>query len=253
MAISPSPFDRIQKSRRGGQRLWLFWVLLAVVLVAGVLLYRQAAAEVFWQVVAPVVRLRNTVAATEASRLRGELASASALLADRNSLYQENIELKERLGRSDAQVPRVLAAVLMRPPWVPYDTLLIDAGAAHGVVIGNLVSAGGQALIGRVVEVQQHTARVELFSAPGASYQALLRGTLPVAVEGQGSGSMRAEMPAGTQVSVGDVVQFPGIGGGVAATISAIDARAGESFVVLYMHLPANPAELQYVEVWKLI
>src|SRR3989338_1282501 len=252
MATSPSPFDRIQKFRRGKRpRLWLLWVLLAGALILLVLLYRQVAAEVFWQAVAPIVRLRNSISSTEASRLRGELASTTALLTDRNALYKENIELKTRLGRSDIEVPRVLAAVLMRPPWVPYDTLLIDAGAVHGVVLGDLVSAGGQALVGRVVEVYERTARVELFSAPGATYQALLRGTLPLAVEGQGGGSMRAEMPAGTQVAVGDTVQFPGIAGGVAATVSAIDARTGEAFVVLYMHLPANPAELQYVEVWK--
>ena len=62
---------------------------------------------------------------------------------------------------------------------------------------------------------------------------------------------MRAEMPAGTPVAVGDAVQFPGLLGGIAAEVSAIDAKAGESVVVLYMHLPANPAELRYVEVWK--
>lgn len=253
MAISPSPFDRIEKQRRGRSRLWMLWLLLAVVFAVVVLSYRQAAAEVFWQVMAPVVRLRNSLAATDATRLRGELASATAALVDRNALYKENIELKERLGRTDIEAPRILAAVLMRPPGVPYDTLLIDAGTAHGVAVGNPVAASGRALIGRVVEVYERTARVELFSAPGASYQALLRGTLPVAVEGQGGGSMRAEMPAGTQAQVGDTVQFPGLFGGVAAQISAIDARPGESVVVLYMHLPANPAELSQVEVWKLI
>jgi hypothetical protein len=105
--------------------------------------------------------------------------------------------------------------------------------------------------VGHIIEVYKSTARVELFSAPGASYQALLRGILPVAVEGQGGASMRAEMPAGTQVAVGDTVQFPGILGGVAAQVSAVSAPAGESVVVIYMHLPANPIELQYVEVLK--
>jgi len=252
MAISPSPFDRIQKSRRGqGSRVWLVWVLLLALLVTVVLWYRQASTEVFWHVVAPVMRLRNTLTATEASRLRGELASAQAALADRDALFKENIDLKVRLGRTDTEALRVLAAVLMRPPWVPYDTLLVDAGRAQGVALGDLVSAGGQALIGRVVELQERTARVELFSAPGVSYQALLRGTLPLAVEGQGGGSLRAEMPAGTQVTVGDAVQIPGLWGGIVAHVSAIDARAGESVVVLYMQLPANPAELRYVEIVK--
>jgi cell shape-determining protein MreC len=198
---------------------------------------------------APVVGARNALGATEASRLRGELAQAQALLVDRDALYKENIELKARLGRNETASPRVLAAVLMRPPGVPYDTLLIDAGTQHGIALGDLVSAGGQAIIGRVIEAYQSTARVELFSAPGQSYQALLRGTTPVAVEGQGGGSMRAQVPAGTQVAVGDEVEFPGMWGGLSALVSAVDARAGESFIVLFMHLPANPAELRFVEV----
>jgi hypothetical protein len=60
---------------------------------------------------------------------------------------------------------------------------------------------------------------------------------------------MRAELPAGSEVVVGDQVMLPGVWGSVAATVSAIDAHQGESFIVMYMHLPVNQSELRFVEV----
>ncbi len=205
----------------------------------------------FWLAAAPVVEWRQSLGATEATALRAQLAEATAALADRDALYREVADLRERLGRTDVPAPRILAAVLMRPPWSAYDTLLVDAGSSHGVALGDLVSAGQSGIIGRVSEVYAAQARVELFSAPGVTYQALLNGTVPVAVEGQGGGSMHADVPAGTIVAVGDTVEFPGLAGGIAAAVSAVDAKMGESFIGIYMTLPANPQELRYVEILK--
>lgn len=248
MAISPSPFDHIQR-RRAPSHAWVAWLVLAVLLIGALALFRHQAAGLFWRVAAPVMRMRNALTAGEAESLRAQLAAADARLADRNLLYKEVIELRERLGRADAPKGRLLAGVLQRPPWTPYDTLLIDAGENLGVAQDALVSAGGQGLIGRVSEVYATTARVELFSAPGASYQAVLNGTLPIAVEGQGGGSLRAEVPAGTQVKAGDTVSFPGLMGGIVALVSATEAKEGESFILVYMRLPANSADLEAVEV----
>ncbi len=239
----------MHKPRRPASRLWMVWVVLCALLIAGVAYFRQPASSIFWQVMAPVVRVRDALGATEAARLRAELASTTAALADRNLIYKDLLDLRERLGRSDTAAARTLAAVLQRPPWTAYDTLLIDAGQMQGVTQGALVSAGGQTFIGRVSEVYAASSRVELFSSPGASYQATLNGTLPLAVEGQGGGSMRAEVPAGTPVKVGDTVQFPGLMGGIVSTVSAIEAKAGESFIIVYLRLPINPADLRFVEI----
>jgi cell shape-determining protein MreC len=251
MAISPSPFDRVSRRQRQSRRplLWV-GVLLFCVVLAFAVAFRNQASSVFWYVVSPVMRTRTVLENSEAVRLRAELASTSAALADRNALYRENIDLKERLGRSVSGT-RLLAAILQGPPWVPYDTLLIDAGAMEGVVVGDLVAASGQAFIGRVSEVYAHQSRVVLLSAPGETYQALLRGTIPLAVEGQGGGSMRAEVPAGTEVHVGDDVQFPGLMPAMAGKVSATEVKEGESFIVVFMRLPVNVAELRFVEVTK--
>ncbi|MEK7613230.1 MAG: rod shape-determining protein MreC [Patescibacteria group bacterium] len=234
-AVSPSTFI-------------LTALVLVIVVIVGV--WREAAARVLWSVAEPVMHLRNALQSSEAEVLRAELVSTKAKLADRDVLYAENLDLKKRLNR-DANTRTVLAAILMRPPGVPYDTFVIDAGAREGVAVGDLVSAGGTTLIGTVSNVYNGTARVVLFSAPGTSYQGQIAGRIPISVEGQGGGSLRGQVPAGSVVHVGESVLLPGIAGGFASVISYIEHTEGESFQTIYMHLPVNPFELRHVEVWK--
>jgi cell shape-determining protein MreC len=180
-----------------------------------------------------------------------QLASTTALLADRDVLYAENLELKSRLGRPGVAPRRILAGVMLRPPATPYDSLVIDAGAAEGVVEGDIVSAGGTVVVGSISEVYEHMARVTLYSAPGNEYEALLNGTLPTTLSGQGGGSLVAQVPAGTTVAEGDTAVLPGITGGLVAKVRGIERGTGESFVTLYFSLAVDALNLRYVEVWK--
>ncbi len=227
-------------------------VLLLVVFCAAVF-WRAEAASVLLRMATPILLLRNSFNASESTLLRQELAAARARVADRDVLYAENIDLKNRLHRS-AAVQTTLAGVLLRPPAVPYDTLVVDVGTNNGVQVGSSVAAGGTALVGTVSEVYATTARVRLLSAPGNTYEGLLSvkdKTIPVRVEGQGGGSMRARVPAGTGVVVGNAVVLPGILGGYTGSVSYVEVKSGESFESVYLHLPVNPLELRYVEIWN--
>ncbi len=241
---------------RGGQKT----KHIALVFGVGALLFAAAAygqgalGGLLWRVLEPVLAVRNSVTASEVAILQSELAAAKAARADRDLLLQENKDLKQRLGRTSTQA-RTLAGVLLRPPGIPYDTLVLDAGAAEGVGAGDLVLAGGAGVIGTVVEVYPTTARVILLSAPGETHDALVSladaQVLPVRVEGQGSGSMRAQVPAGAGVVVGASVVLPGVFAGYTGTVTHVDAKEGESFETLYMQLPANPLQLRFVEIVK--
>jgi len=233
--------------------------LSSVLAVAGVALlilltvfFRHGMTGLLWGALAPVVGARNSLESSDVSQLRAELASSTAALADRDLLAAENAQLRQELGRTGSK-RELLAGVLQSPPGTPYDTLMVDAGSNNGVVLGARVSVGALS-IGTVDAVYDNSARVALYSAPGVSYQALLLtrdATLPVAVDGQGAGSMQAQVPAGTNVAVGDSITFPGVAGGLAAKVSAVSTPDGESFKTVYMRLPVNPFELRFIYIEK--
>ncbi len=214
-----------------------------------VFFWRSSLSSVIWQILSPVVAVRNSLT-FQSSEQMAFVSSTTSLLADRDALYKENLDLKSRLGRN-AERSVILAAVIQKPPGIPYDTLIIDLGASSGIQKGQLVAAAGSALIGRVADVYATTARVVLFSSPGEEYAALLNATTPISLAGQGGGSLRGEVPVGTPVAVGDHLVIIGIQEAVVGSVSAVEKKDGQSFVVVYARLPANPQELRFVEVWK--
>lgn len=247
----------IRRPRGGWFSLPVFiYVFVSIVLFGSAVMWRAQLEGALLSVFAPLEQFRVGLGASENVVLRAELASQAARLADRDALYVENLELKSRLSRN-AGVPVTLAAVLLRPPAIPYDTLLVDVGYEEGIQQGQLVSAGGTTLIGSVAYVYAHTSRVVLFSAPGETYDVMVRpsislgtsGSIPVQMEGQGAGSLRGQVPAGTSVSVGDSLIFPGIASGFAGKVSHVDAPEGNSFITLYAHLPVDPLSLRFVEI----
>ena len=247
------------------------WLVLLAMLLAAACIWRGPFGDVLNRPLASLPGMRGgigawvgsvfvskgTLAASNAA-LSAQLAHAQALLADRDALAAENASLKAMLGRTDASGATVLAGVIARPPAVPYDTLLIDAGARQDIRGGDTVIAGGGAAIGTVVDVYASSARVALFSSPGTEYRGLLRigsagaeSPIEVPIAGDGGGSFSGVVPASTPVSVGDELLLPGIVGGVMGSVVGIATAQGDSFKTLYFRLPANFFELQYVEIRK--
>ncbi|HVU79780.1 MAG TPA: rod shape-determining protein MreC [Candidatus Paceibacterota bacterium] len=266
MMTSPSRRRQTQGSR---VRFALYAALFLIVF--GILfLWREPLSGVLWRALGPAMSAREGAAAatggfferfigskaleSEVAQLRAQLASTSILLADRELLYAQNADLKARLGRHASSSAPVLAAVIMRPPATPYDTLMLDAGSGEGVKEGDLVSAGGSVYIGRVSQAYPTASRATLFSAPGESHEALLvarnaSSSVPFALVGQGGGSMTGEVPAGTAVSAGDEVTFPSMDLRYTGRVTAVDAAAERSFKTVYVELPVNPFTLTFVEI----
>lgn len=249
--ISPNQYGRARRRSRASSVLV---VVLVVVLLGLVLYFRAGLSSLALKILAPALAARNELGNSEVVQLRAELASSTLALLDRQELLQENQTLKKLMGRTNAG-KQVLAGVLMRPPAVPYDTLLIDAGSAQGIDTGDLVYGGGSAVIGEVSEVQNSTARVTLLSAPGHDYDAQILpkaapGTaLPLPLTGQGGGSLVGQVPAGSNVSVGDPIVVPGVEGAYVGSVSHIDQQSGASFESLYALLPVDLFALQFVEI----
>jgi cell shape-determining protein MreC len=262
---------QINRRHRSRAPRIILTIVLVLLLLGAVSLFRGTFFSIFWRVLTPVTFMRDVVGQVggemfsqfsskafliaQNDALRASLASSSVALADRNLLYQENLSLKSRLGRQ-INTHSLLSAVVMRPPGVPYDTMVLDVGKADGVAFNDLVFAKGEVLIGKITEVGNSTSRATLFSAPGESYSAILRhvgapGSIAITVIGQGGGSLYAEVPASTPAQIGDSVIVPSINIEFLGGVSAVHQTEGESFKKIYLELPANIFELTYVEVRK--
>ncbi len=244
------------KRRRQGRGLRLILVTtLVLVVVAILVVWRAPLVGLFWFAAEPAFgALANLRISGSEAELRKELVAAQALAADRDILLQENINLKSRLGRVPAGETSMLAAVLLRPPASPYDTLMLDVGLQSGISVGDLVFAGGAVVVGRITEVHRGTSRATLYSAPGEAHDALVYaagGSVPVIMEGQGGGSFKGQLPQGVEVRRGDPILFSSLMPILAARISAVEVSPGETFQTVYMQLPVNPLSLRFVEVRK--
>jgi cell shape-determining protein MreC len=92
-----------------------------------------------------------------------------ALIAQEEAqmLRRENEALKKELGRESGTTAGVLARVLTLPQRTLYDTIIIDAGSAEGVVSGAVAFAFDAIALGTITDVGEHRSTVQLFSAPG--------------------------------------------------------------------------------------
>lgn len=256
---------RNNRQRGGWRQVLVVGGALAVLLVAGYFL-RAPLDRTLGKILSPIWRASDASGAAlwgipdyfrgvahlqrERDALRAELASSRLSVLDRNLLFEENLMLKEAIGRI-AQPNALLAAVLVRPPETPYDMLIIDVGERAQVRVGDKVAASGTLLIGEVESVWDSGARVRLYSAPGTSRDGFLRGTIPIRVEGIGGGSLRAEVPYDAQALAGDLVNIPAIEPNVAFLVEHVEAGRGDSAAIIHLRLPVNPFSLKFVEVWR--
>ncbi|MBS9399287.1 rod shape-determining protein MreC [Pediococcus acidilactici] len=110
--------------------------------------------------------LNNFVATYEENeRLRQDIDKLSATHAENKSLKEENRELKQLVGLKNSMTDYSLtpAIVLTRSPSSWQDLVTVNKGTANGVKKNQPVLAGN-GLVGRVVEANYSTSKVELIS-----------------------------------------------------------------------------------------
>lgn len=110
--------------------------------------------------------LNNFVATYEENeRLRQDIDKLSATHAENKSLKEENRELKQLVGLKNSMTDYSLtpAIVLTRSPSLWQDLVTVNKGTANGVKKNQPVLAGN-GLVGRVVEANYSTSKVELIS-----------------------------------------------------------------------------------------
>jgi cell shape-determining protein MreC len=182
--------------------------------------------------------------------LTARLNENEAKMVNYNSILAENESLKEILGRSDEKTPMILAGILEKPNQSPYDTLLVDAGVAQGLKMGDTVFALGNVPIGKVAETYQNSAKVILFSTPGEKTTVIVsEKNLSMELLGRGGGNFEMILPKDFTLVKGDQVVLPGISAYVVAIAETIISDPRNPFTKALLVSPVNIQELKFVQV----
>jgi cell shape-determining protein MreC len=183
----------------------------------------------------------------ENKKLQDSLDLVAAEAYSRELLRAENEALKTKLGRSP-EFALTLARVLVSPEISPYDTLIIDAGSDHGVLLHTEVFGDGDFKIGEVTRVFARSAVVSLYSTPDAELAVNIgSSSLPAIARGAGGGNFRATLPKGAEVVVGDAVLIPALAPEYAGVVGAIERPDGSSLQTVFIQLPFNLFTLKWV------
>lgn len=185
----------------------------------------------------------------ENEELRGIIAEKDATLSNYNSIFEENIAMKEILSRKPENKTMILAGILSKPNRSPYDTLTIDAGVNLGVSVGDSVFAYGITPIGRVVEVFEDSAKIILYSSPGEKTEVTLgRGIFTEAV-GRGGGNFSINILEGLELKEGMEVTLPGTPAYVLGIVETVVSDPREIYTKALLQSPVNIGELEFVEI----
>ena len=186
----------------------------------------------------------------ENENLKSKLGKWEMRNSNYNSVLNENVSLKEILGRKNEKIPMILAAILSKPNQSLYDTLVIDAGQRQGLQIGDLVFALGNIPIGRISNIYPNSSKVILFSNPGEKTSVVvLDKNVFMEVAGRGGGNFEMILPIDFTPTKGDAVVLPGIIPYVVGVVETIISDPRDSFVKALLVSPVNIQELKFVEV----
>jgi rod shape-determining protein MreC len=163
-----------------------------------------------------------------------------------NQRLEHLLALREKLG-----VTAVAAHVVGRSPVAWVQTVILDKGESHGITKGMAVLVP-EGVVGKVMSVSAHTARVQLVADPNSGVDALVQRTRArgIAAGTIGGGCTLKYVQRGDDVQVGDQVVTSGLDGifpkgqliGTVARVGTKDSRMFQDVEVMLS------AELSKVE-----
>lgn len=192
--------------------------------------------------------------------LKSKLSEQETRISNYNSILDENLKIKEILGRKQEKTAMILAGILSKPNQSPYDTLVIDTGIKNGMLVGQKVFALGNVPIGRIAEVYANTAKVILYSSPGEKIEVVIGGKATTTssslggdtfmqIIGRGAGNFEMILPRDFILEKGTEVVLPGIVPYIIGTVQTIISDPRDSFQKALLTSPVNIQELKFVQV----
>lgn len=172
-------------------------------------------------------RDRNTLT-SEIESLQGELRAKQSLEDTVRVLESENNILRS-LGGAEGTAPRIMAGIVARPPFVPYDAVLLDRGEKDGIKQGAVMYSETGYAIGMIQQLFQDSSIGVLFSTSGIETTAYILGpNIYTTAYGEGGGVIRVSVPQDITLTEGDIVLLPSLERGMLGKISIIRSEASE-------------------------
>ncbi|MEI7688974.1 MAG: rod shape-determining protein MreC [Candidatus Nomurabacteria bacterium] len=171
-------------------------------------------------------------------------------MIDYNILKDENVSLKELLGRKPISKDLVLSNILTKPNYSPYDTIIIDIGSDVGINIGNIVYANSSTLtpIGEVSMLYANTALVTLYTNPGQTTEAMMEGTnTSVELVGRGGGNFEMSIPIDLPFVKGTNIYLPGLQTEIVAITQDVISSPNDPVKKVLLSSPVNVQSLKWV------
>lgn len=193
--------------------------------------------------------LAENAALTEQVAQFQERSAAYRVLKDENNALRELLNVAE-VAQGKNKESGITAPVVSSFRASPYGTFHVGAGSADSVAEGSLVLSAENFVIGRIESAGAHASLVRELFAPNVSVDAVLRG-IGVAVQGQGGGNARADVPRQAEVAVGDPVISAAFGGRAIGVVGNVSEDAGNAYKRVHIYLPVNLPVLQFVYIVK--
>jgi cell shape-determining protein MreC len=181
--------------------------------------------------------------------LKQKLAENEVALSDRDILIKQNADLNASIHYK-VETGNVAARVMSKPPFTPFDVMVVDAGELQGVEVGDRVMIG-QTYLGTITLVSTNSSQVTLLSSPFAKNESFIGDdALPVVLNGKGGGNFETSLPQGSNVKEGDLVftyylQTPLLIGKVSKVITDED----NTVMKVLMTVPFNLYAISHVEI----
>lgn len=188
----------------------------------------------------------------ENRNLRADLAYMNSIETEMNYYKSQKEELEKILGKISDPKQYVLARILAKPGFSPYDTLVIDSGSKDGVIAGAYVYADGTVLLGHVSSVNNRSAVVKLYSSPEERTNVFvgISGIESVAI-GKGGGTFELKLPKNTDVKEGDIVTMASTTGNILGEIMHITNSASDAYEKALFKSPIDVSKITSVLVEK--
>jgi len=182
--------------------------------------------------------------------LEKELEDARINLFISETAMSENKELREMLGNTPTDSIRFVAGILAKPNRSLYGTMILDIGKKD-VSIGDLVYAFGNIQIGTIISVEQKTATVRMFGAPGNEIYVTTKEGMELKIVGRGNGNFLFEVPSDMEILEGADLFLPGTETVLVAQVKKVIFDPRDPAKQVFASSPVNVESIRFVQIEK--